>query len=138
MENPLQPLIATLAAFLVLASCESRPREAPASSRQSDPVRSDPSSWKAWHDLMPGPGPRKLHLRGSVTVPSTLDQARLVRRDAASLEFEVQVEQLKGRGAQVITRRELEFSAPYEGDARQLTVHLPDGSSFQVEIQEVH
>jgi hypothetical protein len=103
-------------------------------------VRTDRDSWKAWHNVMPGPGGNSLHVTGTVTVSAANYAARLVRRPATpeSLVFEVRTSRTGDFGAQVLTQRKIDFSAPFNGRHERVTVRFPDGQSIRLPIRRVH
>ena len=98
----------------------------------------DPASWEAWRDLMPG-APSKLHITGVVTVRATNYSVSLgeLSPESPALHYELIVEETGEIGGQALTEQPLKFSAPDQEGFDTVVIHLPDGELLNLEIKSV-
>lgn len=99
----------------------------------------DASDWTAWVNAMP-PGPRSLHVQGTVTVPTPGYLVRLVKAapqgfNPRNLILDLTLTSRPGIWPQVVTRKSVSFRIDrYANQYDSILVRFPDGSGLTLPI----
>lgn len=124
-------LLPAAAIPLLVSSCASVP--------SGGYIGTDPASWTAIQNMMPGP-PRTLRVSGAVTVAAANYDVTLTPRPVSGSqpEYDVTAANTGGSGTQVVTRKEVSRVDPYTGSDRNVIVRFPDGKCLKVPILRPH
>ena len=127
MPNRIALLLAGLALCCAIAAAQK------GGARRTSPCK----AWKAWHDVMPGTSPAKLHVTASCQFPTAGYSVELIPEPGREQKPPVYVlkrvvHKPEGMAAQVITDVPLDYSVEASGDYKTVLIK-PERERIAVE-----